>query len=263
MLQTAPKTTRSCTLMRDPIYFTNEEGKTLFVDDDGGISELHTNHVVAKNTQTIFTWVLQRGLYATENAVYQEIDDADDDAVDDDAQGSEGGARGWSSYGMFVRAVGLVCRDIKEMLHAMLIHGAERMLHIMVHSDGLSIAIKKKVEHFDVAGNVRTPETSMDAANEAMEVLTHSHGLRFGAVIALIIDTRSCELWYIEFFERYFSQFYAVVKVFFSDVSRKSMCDPEDVEAINPLYTKFLASMPPMESLSDARLKTDTAQYLG
>ncbi|CUG44469.1 Hypothetical protein, putative [Bodo saltans] len=256
-------------------YFTNEEGKSVCVEHEGNIREhasallqgpeklklkltafppnarpVPTCHVVTENTKKIFSWVLETGLFAMENGVY-------------DAQGNESGAGVWSSYGMFVRAASFVCRDIKELLHAMLIHVGDRMLHIMVHSDGLSIATNTHAEHFDLAGNIRTLETSTDVANEAMEVLTQSHGLECGSVVVLILDTRSCELWYIEFFERYFSQFYAVVKIFFADVSRKSLCDPDEVEAINTSYTKLLASLPQMFSVADVKLKTDSAQYLG
>ncbi|CUG44432.1 Hypothetical protein, putative [Bodo saltans] len=257
-------------------YFKDAEGKSVYIDHAYGdladrthslmvgsnrmeltLSTFPPNprpvfkcHVITANTKKVFSWIKETAGHAKEHAVREDMPN---------------GRRYWYSYGIFLRGVNFVCRDMRELLDAMLICEIARKIPcIIVHSDGLSIANNLRGHHLDVAGKVRTPETARDVAERAIDILVGEFQCTVdGSVLVVLLDTRACEMWYITFFQECFSQFYTVVKVFFSDVSRKSMCDPEDVEAINPLYTKFLASMPPMESLSDARLKTDTAQFLG
>jgi hypothetical protein len=206
--------------------------------------------VIDFNVFNIMAWILESEAHAKENATCEEVHH----------DGQQGEC--WSCYGVFFRASDNVCRDVREITSFRLVCDVGyRMPHIIVHSDGLSVFCHKFCRHVDVAGRCRTPTTASDVAEVVMKVLTQEMNLLCGSALVLLIDTRDCEQWYFSIFEHFFSQHYVLISVFLLDVGRNSPCHLETVEASHVTYKRMMASMPPIDSVSDVMFATDSSRF--
>lgn len=201
-------------------------------------------NIVVHNTAIVYSWIL-----ASEQTLKQRSTTT---------QNTFDGC--WPSIGMFVRGCDLICTDIRVHASSLVTYemGA-RIPLVVAHRDGLSVSCNRFLQHLDVEGNCRTRKTALRVAELTLGVLQKDCHLKCGMPLLLFLDTRACELWYCQFFEVYFSCHQSLIKVFFSDVSRRSLCDPNDVEATNSSYERMLASMPPIESVKDVKFKTDNS----
>lgn len=254
--------------MSSVTYFTNAQGKSVCVPNKDIAHNFRINglrvdgedlqmtyqtfdhrtkpvtqpNVVEHNTAMVCSWIL-----ASEKSLRQSPPARD---VSDGC---------WPSTGMFVRGSDFMCRDMRLNSGDRVTYeiGARTPL-VIVHSDGLSIGTNRFSRHLDVEGQRRTNKTALRVAELALAFLHEDCHLKSGLPLVLFLDTRGCEVWYCKIFEVYFSRHQSLIKVYFSDVSRRSLCDPNDVEATNSSYRRMLASMPPMESVKDVKFKTDS-----
>jgi hypothetical protein len=207
------------------------------------------HNVVEYNTAYLYQWILSTAAHARKHAVLEVHESS--------------GEERWSDYGMFVRATDFICRDIRMLTDSKMLCEVDNQVPVViVHSDGTSLSFNRFGRHIDLEGRVRTKQATLGVVHGTMNVLTQECHQMFGSVIVLILDTRACELWYCRVFEEFFSRHYVLIKIYFADVSRKSLCDPEDVEATNLKYARMLAAMPPIHNVTDVTFRTDASRVV-